>query len=236
VGWLHFREPVSAWTHCLWLLLALPATALLWRRGGRDWCKRAGFLAFGVGLVACYAGSTLYHGVTLPTLQLDRIERLDFIGVYLLIAGTITPVALVVLRGPWRWGLLSVTWLVAGLGIGLRLAGVPLTRLASTSIYLGMGWTVFLAYYEMARVLPHRALAPVVLGGILYSVGAVLNHVHWPSLWPGVFSAHELFHLFVMAGSASHFWFMLRVVAPFQRGQQRVGGVSPQLQAAATGC
>jgi hemolysin III len=214
---LDFREPFSAWTHFAWMVLAVPATVLLWRLSRGDWLKRAGFLAFGVGLVACYAGSTLYHGVQLSAADLGWAERLDFIGVYLLIAGTITPVALVTLRGRWRWGLLAGTWLVAAGGIGLRVAGVPLSRFASTSIYLGMGWAVFLAYYEMARVLSHRAVWPALQGGLLYSVGALLNQAHWPRLWPGVFSAHELWHLFVMAGSLSHFWFMLRVVVPFQR-------------------
>jgi hemolysin III len=216
VSWLEFREPVSSWTHFVWLLLALPATALLWRRARGDGLKQFGFLVFGLGLVACYAGSTLYHGVRLPEGRLHAFATLDFVGVYLLIAGTITPLALVVLRGRWRWGLLASSWLLAAGGIGLRVAAVPLSRFTSTSIYLGMGWVVVLAYFELVRTLSHRAVFPALLGGVLYSAGAVLNHLNWPALWPGTFSAHELFHLFVMAGSVSHFWFMLRVVAPFE--------------------
>jgi hemolysin III len=219
VSWLQFREPVSSWTHCAWLLLALPATLLLWRAGRGDRLKQVGFLVFGLGLTACYAGSTLYHAVRLPERQIAWFVTLDFIGVYLLIAGTITPLAVVVLRGRWRWGLLTSTWLLAGGGIGLRLASAPMSRLISTAVYLGMGWAVLLASVELLRVLSRRAVRPALLGGLLYSTGAVLNHVDWPPLWPGVFSAHELFHLFVMGGSLSHFWFMLTVVAPFERQQ-----------------
>jgi hemolysin III len=217
VSWLQFREPVSAWTHCAGLLLAAPAALALWRAGRSDRLKQLGLLAFGLGLAACYAGSTLYHGVRLSGRQLAWFATLDSIGIYLLIAGTVTPVALVVLRGRWRWGLLGFTWLLAAAGIGLRLTSAPMSRLTSTALYLGMGWAIVLAYAELARALSHRAVRPAVLGGLLYSAGAMLNHVGWPRLWPGVFSAHELFHLFVLAGSLCHFWFLFKGVAPFPR-------------------
>jgi hemolysin III len=214
---LEFREPFSAWTHCASLLLSLPGTLLLWRAGRGDRPKQFGLLAFGLSLAACYAGSTLYHGVRLPERQLAWFETLDFIGIYLLIAGTVTPVALFVLRGRWRWGLLTFVWLLAAVGIGLRLTSAPLSRAVSTGLYLGMGWAAVLAYSELVRALSHRAVRPVLLGGLLYSTGAVLNHVGWPPLWPGAFSAHDLFHLFVMGGSLSHYWFMVKVVAPLER-------------------
>jgi hemolysin III len=215
--WLTFREPVSAWTHGVWLLLSLPATLLLWRSGLGDRRKQLGLLAFGLGLAACYAGSTLYHGLRLPDEQLAWFETLDFIGIYLLIAGTFTPVALIVLRGRWRRDLLAFVWLLTAVGIGLRLTSVPMSRLVSTALYLFMGWSVLLASFELARVLSFRATQPALLGGVLYSAGAVLNHAGWPALWPGIFCTHDLFHLFVMGGSLSHFWFMLKVVAPLNR-------------------
>jgi hemolysin III len=219
MAWLVVREPFSSLSHAAWLLLSLPATALLWRLGRGDRLKQFSLLAFGLSLSFCFAGSVLYHSVRLPLPQLAWFEALDFIGVYLLIAGTVTPVAVVVLRGRWRCGILATVWLMGVSGIGLRLAGVPLTRFVSTGIYLGMGWAVVLSYFELAETLGHRAIRPGVLGGLLYSLGAVLNHLHWPVLFPGVFSAHELWHLFVMAGSLSHFWFMLRVVVPFERAR-----------------
>ena len=212
---LSFREPVNAWTHGIWLLLSLPVTLLLWRlcRGNR--LKQVGLLVFGISLAFCYAGSVLYHGVRLPPDKLHWFSRVDFIGVYLLIAGTVTPVVLVVLRGRWRAGILSTAWLLAAIGIAVRLAGVEMSPAVSTGVYLGMGWVLFIGCGKMARILHYRALWSGVLGALLYSVGAVLNHLHWPVLWPGVFSAHELWHLFVMAGSASHCWLMLQVVVPF---------------------
>jgi hemolysin III len=225
VDWLYFREPVNSWTHLAWMLLSLPGTVWLWRLARGDRVKQVSLAIFGLSMTACYAGSTLYHSVRLSREQIDWCQTLDFIGVYLLIAGTATPLALVILRGPWRWSLLMFAWLLAAGGIGLRLAAVPMSRALSTGIYLGMGWTVLLCAVELLRILPWRALLPAVVGGLLYSAGAIMNHVHWPRLWPGVFSAHELFHLFVMGGSFSHFWFVVRWVVPFQRpGAARVAG------------
>jgi hemolysin III len=217
MNWLEFREPFSSWSHGTGMLLSLPATLLLWYLSRGDRLKQLGLVVFGLSLTVCYAGSMLYHGICLSEPQLEWFATLDFIGIYLLIAGTVTPLALVVLRSRWQWSILALVWLLAGGGIGLRLASVPMSRLVSTGLYLGMGWAVFLSYFELARILSHRAVWPALLGGLFYSVGAVLNHVHWPALWPDVFSAHELWHLFVMAGSLSHFWLMLKVVVPFER-------------------
>lgn len=218
MSWLDFREPFNAWSHGAGLLLSLPATLLLWRLSRGDRVKQFSLLIFGLSLSLCYAGSTVYHGVRLPEEEVERLfATLDYIGIYLLIAGTTTPLAVVVLRGKWQWGTLGITWLAAAGGIGLRLAGVEISRFLSTGIYLAMGWAVALSYFELARIVSYRAVWPAALGGAMYSAGALLNYHHWPTLWPDVFSAHELSHLFVMAGSASHVWLMLRIVIPAQR-------------------
>src|SRR5262249_43433587 len=157
---LSFREPVNAWTHGFWFLLSLPITLLLWRlcRGNR--LKQVGLLVFGISLAFCYGASMLYHGVRLPREQLHWFARVDFIGVYLLIAGTFTPLVLVVLHGPWRAGILSAAWLLAALGIGLQLTGVEIPRAVSTGLYLGMGWALFVGCGKMLCIVPHRALWP----------------------------------------------------------------------------
>ena len=101
------------------------------------------------------------------------------------------------------------------LGHGRDRQWTPLSPALATGLYLGLGWGVVACYYEFAQVVSHRALVPIVLGGILYSVGAVLNLLHWPALFPGTFGTHELFHLFVLAGSLAHYLFILKVVVPF---------------------
>jgi hemolysin III len=214
---LAFREPINAWTHGVWFLLSLPATVLLWRAGRGDRAKQVSLLVFGLGLVSCFAGSTLFHGVRLPDDHVTLFAQLDYIGIFLLIAGSYTPAVFTLMRGANKWGTLATVWLLAATGIALRVLAVPIPSTVSTGLYLVMGWSVVFCYCAFVRVLSHRALVPIPLGGLFYSIGAVCNLVHWPALWPGVFSTHELWHLFVMAGSLAHYWFMFRCVVPFDR-------------------
>jgi hemolysin III len=166
--------------------------------------------------VVCYGSSTLYHAAWARGDLLELLRKLDHVGIYVLIAGTYTPAAWSLFRGAWRrctlatvWGLAACCSLVVGIG------GVLPIWLATTT-YLAMGWGVLFCYHELARDHSHRTLLPLPLGGICYSAGAVINLAGWPIVVPGVFGAHELFHLFVIAGSACHVAFMLEVVLPAQ--------------------
>ncbi|HYV35078.1 MAG TPA: hemolysin III family protein [Gemmataceae bacterium] len=215
MDWLEFREPFNSWSHGVWTVLAMPATVVLWRLSRGDRPKQRSFLLFGACMVFCFGSSALYHGVQPEAV--DWIERLDFIGVYLLIVGTVVPLCVVVLRGRWRWTILLSVCLFAAAGIGLRVASVPMSRLWSTGMYIFLGWICMTAYFELARQLSHRAVSLVLLGGILYTTGAALNFFNWPELWPGVFSSHEVWHLFVMAASLCFYCLMLTVLVPFNR-------------------
>ncbi len=218
MSFLDFREPVSAWSHCAGVLLALPGTFLLWRRSAGEFSKRITLLVYGLTLVLCYSASTLYHGVRLPAARIAAFARLDAIGIYALIAGTYTPLAWCLLRGHWRRWTLVVVWSVAGIAIILLAAGGHFSPVLATSVYLGMGWGAVACYFTIARAVSHRALLPIVAGGVSYSVGAVLNVLHWPVILPGTFGAHELFHFFVLMGSLAHYCFILKVVVPFTQG------------------
>jgi hemolysin III len=213
MGCFDFREPFSAWSHAAWLLLSLPATYILVRRSGGDRAKRVSLFVFGITLSACYLGSTLFHGVRSGEARIMFFDRLDHVGIHLLIAGSYTPLAWNLMRGPWRSGTLAAVWLSTLAGSTMQLLNIQFSPLLATCEYLALGWGALFCYFEIARTVPHRRLLPLVVGGMLYSVGAVLNLLHWPVLWPGVFGSHEMFHLWVMAGSVAHFWFMLTVVA-----------------------
>jgi hemolysin III len=215
MNFLDLREPVSTWSHCAGLFLALPGTILLWRRSNGDSTKRLSMLVYGVTLAFCYLASTLYHGVRLPADEIATFARLDSVGIFGLIAGSYTPIACCLLQGSWRRGTLAVVWLVAATATVVILTGRNFSPVLSTSLYLGMGWGVVACYYKIAQVVSHSALLPVIIGGVSYSVGAVLNLIHWPVLLPGIFGPHELFHFFVLTGSLLHYLFILQVVAPF---------------------
>ena len=110
MAFFDLREPVSAWSHCAGLLLALPGILLLWRRSGGDPAKRLSLLVYGLSLAFCYAASTLYHGLRLPADRLAAFDRLDRVGIFALIAGSYTPLAWGLMRGRWRWGTLATVW------------------------------------------------------------------------------------------------------------------------------
>jgi hemolysin III len=215
--WLGFREPISSWTHGFWMLCAVPGCLVLWRACGCDRAKQIGLLLFGASLVCCFGGSSLYHGVCLPPPQIEICRIIDHIGIFLLILGTITPLALVLLTGRWRILTLALAWGSASLGIVLLVTWPDAPSWLHTVIYLTIGWVISVGYFEMARVLPSGAMRSLFVGGLFYTIGAILNLTGWPTLFPQVFGTHEVFHLFVMAGSLCHFWFMVRWVAPFDR-------------------
>jgi len=217
---LNPREPINTWSHGLWLMIALAGIIVLWQRGHGDRAKQVSLLIYGLSLIFCSACSTLYHGVRLPGERIKAFALMDHVGIYILIAGTYTPIAWTFLRRHWRRGVLGLVWFWAALGITIRLTYETLPPWLYTGFYLGMGWGALFCYFEVARRLSHRAMIPIVAGGVLYSLGAICNLLHEPVLWPGVFQAHELFHLFVVAGSMCHFYFMLTVVGPSELDSQ----------------
>jgi hemolysin III len=216
---LTLREPFSALSHAAGVLLAVPGTILLWRLGESPGRRRAA-VTFGICLTFCYAASTHYHAADGPPEWIAFLRRLDHVGIHLLIAGTYTPLAGILLTGRWRRRTLALTWLAAGVGSVVLLAHGVLPTWLSTTVYLGLGWGAVFVYREIGRRHPDRDIRPLLLGGVLYSVGAIINLSGWPAPWPGWIGAHELLHLFVLAGSLTHYTFIAGIVAPG-------GGVSP---------
>jgi hemolysin III len=212
---LSLREPVSACSHGAWLLLSLPATCLLWQRSRGYPAKRASMLVFCMSLAFCYASSALYHGIVGSRESIHLFNQLDHVAIFMLIAGSYTPLAVGLLIGTWRWVTLASSWVVAAGGAVWFVASGGLPMPIITFYYVAMGWGAILCYCHIARYISHRSLAPLLGGGVLYTLGAMINLFHWPVLWPGVLRAHDLFHFLVMAGSFAHFWFMLKVVVPF---------------------
>jgi hemolysin III len=223
MNFLTLREPVSACSHGAWLLLSLPATWLLWRRSRGDAAKRWSMLVFCLSLAFCYASSAMYHGIVGSRESIHLFNQLDHVAIFMLIAGSYTPLALGLLTGRWRWVTLSSSWLVAAAGSVWFLASGGLPSPIVTVLYVAMGWGAFACYIRISKYLSHRELFPLLAGGVLYTTGALVNVFHWPVLWPAVLRPHDVFHFFVMAGSVAHFWFMLKVVVPFS-----VASVAPR--------
>jgi hemolysin III len=207
------REPVNSLTHLSWLVLSIPGTWLLWKLARGDRSRQTSLLIYGASLAACFGSSSLFHGARGSSSWIEQLDRLDHIAIYLLIAGSYTPIAWNLMKGWPKRAVLGVAWTVAGVGAVRTATYGVLPHGISTAIYLALGWGALFCYAQLARTFSHRTLFPMVLGGILYSVGAIFNFLHWPVLWPGVFQSHELFHVFVMGGSYIHFRFIFEAVA-----------------------
>ena len=172
------------------------------------------FGIFGFSLITLYSASALYHLLPLSPLGVARLRRVDHMSIFLLIAGTYTPFCLLALDGGWQVALLCLIWGLALCGILLKLLWMEAPRWLSVALYLGMGWVALVAAPALFRAVPAGGMAWVLAGALVYSAGALIYGLKRPNPVPGVFGFHELWHLFVMAGSACHFWAVLGYIAP----------------------
>jgi hemolysin III len=209
-----FKDPISGLTHAATALLALVGLVFLLIYSPPNPLARLALLTYGVSLVLLFAASSTYHLVkTTPAREL-WLRKLDHTAIYLLIAGTYTPVCAIVLQGFWRWGLLTIIWTLAAAGIAFKLVYIKLPRTVTVLIYVAMGWVGVLGFGELFAALPPAAIGWLAAGGVLYSLGAVVYATRRLDFWPGVFGFHEVWHLFVTAASAAHFIFVLGYVVP----------------------
>lgn len=211
---LKLKDPVSGITHFIGALLSVPALVILVYCAATNstvW-HVVSFSVFGATLILLYTISTLYHTLPLTSKGTLRLKRLDHMAIYLLIVGTYTPVCLVTLRGAWGWSLLGSIWGIAVAGIVLKCVWLNAPRWLSTLFYTGMGWLVIIAFMPLLRTVPLQGIGWLVAGGLLYSIGALIYATKRPRTPLAFFGFHEIFHLFVLAGSFCHFWLMYRFI------------------------
>lgn len=208
-------RPWSAITHGVGAVLALVGTVLLLVRAGSmgDWPSFWAFAIYGASMVGLYTASTLYHCVNTTVPGRLALRKYDHCSIYLLIAGSYTPVCLVALGNTQGQILFGVIWALALAGIVLSIAWIDCPRWLTSGVYLFMGWMALTAIVPLSKALPLAGMVSLVLGGVLYSVGGVLYAVKWPGRNNPRFGCHEIFHVFILLGSACHFWMMYHVIA-----------------------
>src|SRR6185312_1481569 len=212
---LAIREPVNALTHLLGAALAAVGMVVLLANGVANDSARqiVAFAIFGTSLVLLYSASGIYHAVNCSERGLALLRRLDHMMIYVLIAGTYTPVCLVLLRGRLGIGLLIAVWMIALAGIVQKLSWMQAPRWFSTVLYLGMGWAAMVVAKPLLGAAPLGFFIWIIAGGAFYTVGAVVYATKWPDPAPRTFGFHEIWHLFVMAGSFCHYWAVLAYVS-----------------------
>jgi hemolysin III len=212
------REPVNTWTHFITFLAAVIGLFFLIGISWPDPSTLVTMTIYGVSVILLYGASSLYHWVvTTPEKELI-FRKMDHCAIYLLIAGSYTPVFYYGLDGTFQWVMLSCVWGLSVLGIVLKLFFMHVPRYVSTAFYLTLGWIAVVPFVKLVHALPTGAILLMVLGGVFYTVGAVIYATKWPDFFPGKLGFHEIFHLFIMAGTVVHFAMMVIYILPIGLG------------------
>lgn len=202
------RDPVSALTHLAGVLLSIIGTVLLLAKANIS-LDRWGLGIFGGTLICLYLASSLYHALDVsPEINL-LLRKIDHLMIYVLIAGTYTPICLIALTGAWGNALLIGIWAIAIAGIALTLIWFEAPRWLTTSIYIMMGWLVAIASVPLQHTIGVTGLFWLVMGGVFYTIGGIIYGTKRPNITFSKFGFHEIFHLFVLAGSFCHYLLML---------------------------
>ncbi len=210
------NDPFNCYSHLTGVLLSISGLVTLVALAQGDPWRVVGFSIYGASLILLYSASTVYHWAALSSRRKDLLKRLDHAAIFVLIAGTYTPVCLITLRGRWGWSMGGVVWGLAAVGVALKLGFAHLSRWMTTALYLGMGWMAVVAVVPLVRSLPICGLMWLVIGGVMYSLGAMVYATQRPDPLPARFGFHEIFHLFVLGGSAAHFVLMAGYVLPLR--------------------
>lgn len=173
-----------------------------------------GFSIYGLTLTGLFISSVLHHGIEAGEKTNRTLRSLDYAMIFLLIAGTYTPILLVLFRSPLGWTVFGSVWAIALSSAILRVVRPSIPGHLTTTLYVLLGWFALALIPEMSGVLPFSGIAYLAGGGVLYTLGGVVFALEKPNPWPGCFGFHEIWHLFVMGGAACHFAFMLLFVLP----------------------
>ena len=211
---LTIREPGSATTHIIaCLMTAIAASPLLIK--AQNGVTTIALTIFCISMILLYGASTLYHSVNVTGKVLRIFRKIDHMMIFVLIAGSYTPVCLIVLGGNIGYSLLALVWGVALIGMLVKAFWITCPKWFSSLSYIAMGWLCLLVFGTFWNTLPHAAFGWLLAGGIIYTIGGIIYALKLPvfNSLHKYFGSHEIFHLFVMGGSICHFIFMYCYVA-----------------------
>lgn len=208
------QNPVRGFLHGGAALAALAGTVYLAAATWGNTAALIGGLVFGSALLVMYTVSSLYHSVPWGERWKGRLQRIDHSMIYLVVAGTFTPIAIAALEGASLWLCLGLVWGIAAVGIVLKLTLPKVSTRLSMTLQLIMGWTVILWIPQIWTSLGAQAMLFIALGGLFYTAGTVMFAMKRPRLFPRTFSYHELFHVFVVLASVFHFTAVVRYAIP----------------------
>lgn len=201
------REPFNAFSHLVGAVLIPLGTAYLLLKAHTT-PEFIAFAIFGLSATFLFASSTLYHW---GPEDKPWLQRLDHCAIYVMIAGTYTPISIFGLPSPANWLVLTLQWTLALIGVTVTITRDKTPTWLRLTLYLAMGWMIIAFITPFKNNSSTQALTWLFAGGIAYTLGSVIYSTKKPTLWPGKFSSHELWHLFVLAGATCHFIVMLNL-------------------------
>jgi hemolysin III len=199
------REPVNGLTHLGGAIAALFGQIALLFVGGSGTAKIASLLVYGFSLIALFSASATYHLTKANPAIIQTLRKLDHSAIYLLIAGTYTPFCINAFTGFFRWGLLAIIWSIALAGIVVKIFYVKAPRWLNAVVYVVMGWLCLSAVGQIPAALPVSTIIWLIVGGVLYTLGAAIYATKIFNFVPGKFGFHEVWHIFVLLGALAHF-------------------------------
>ncbi len=213
----HIKDPGSAITHFIAMLGAAIATVPLLEKAAKepDQLHLMALSIFMISMILLYAASTVYHTLDIsPTIN-KLLRKLDHMMIFILIAGTYTPVCMIVLGDETGWKLLALVWGIAIAGILIKGFWITCPKWFSSLLYIAMGWVCVLAFTRLLQALPRAGFGWLLAGGLIYTAGGVIYALKLPifNSKHKHFGSHEIFHLFVMGGSMCHYIMMYQFVA-----------------------
>lgn len=208
-----FRDPVSGLIHFVSAVLALAGLVILLILTRGEVLKQLSMAVYGVSLVTLFSASASYHLAKPADSVLLKLRKFDHSAIYVLIAGTYTPICINFFTGWLRWGFLALIWGIALAGVIVKLFVINAPRWVTAGVYLVMGWMAVLVVKPMLQSMPAAALWWMLAGGLTYSIGAVIYITKKLDFWPGVFGFHEVWHVFVSLAALCHFIMIFRYVA-----------------------
>jgi len=208
------KEPVNTWTHFITFLASIIGLVFLIILSHSNSSKLITMTVYGVSVIVLFGTSTVYHWVKTTPEKERLLRKLDHISIFLLIAGSYTPVFYYGLDGIWKWAMLSAIWVLALIGIVLKVFFIDVHRSVSTAFYISLGWMALIPLFKLVQSFPIGAIILMFLGGVAYTIGGVIYGTKIFDFFPNKFGFHEIFHLFVSVGSVLHFIMIMRFVMP----------------------
>ncbi len=199
------REPVNSLTHWAGAVFALIGLIALLIVGWGTPAKVISLIIYGVSLIFLFSASATYHMVVVKDKALEIFRKIDHAAIYFLIAGTYTPFCVNAFTGFWKWGMLIIIWSLALIGIGVKVFIIRVPRWLNAGIYLAMGWMSVAASGQFLAALPAWVLTWLIIGGVIYTLGAIVYITKIFNFAPGIFGFHEVWHIFVLLAAAAHF-------------------------------